>query len=405
MIGFPLVVTFFFTRQWMDGRRSWRFWTSQVGCFAILLLLPQTLWLATFAEPTMPAAFQEKLAIEAATLAQQPQTSVSFSSANTSKNAVGDYNDRVLATLREKLVDLDSSKRWELPDSTIPILVGEIVSSRLQIGESKDRYNESLGFLSSIVHLLRQSPKLSDQDWCDILENFLLRECLQEGARESISSELYDRLVAQLSDEEGRYRSRRQAIVLSWYRLLKIGREHANDSTKWLNNEGRASLGGHSLYFYDRSKSHRQFPVVMRRASFVTYEMLDCLELGRSRAENRKVMLERLYGAWGIDDRRFRFRPHIPIEVPLYLPTTPLPSHSIGYPSHIPCSLWYGDWESMAKTLKSDTFKQPTSSFSPLPILMEVVRLSRQEFIGWHALRYEGRGSAACRLHAHCRRL
>ena len=324
----------------------------------------------------MPQAVHEKLAIEAATLAQLPTISVTFRSTNFVKDSDGNYVDRVLETLRDKLVDLDSRKKWDLPDQTIPILVGEIVGSRMQMGSNglntlipdltksfEARYNESLGFLLNIVGLMRQSPKLSDQDWCDQLEVFMLRECLQERAADSISSDLHTRLVKQLSDSDSRYRSRRKAIALSWHRLQSLDSNSTSDSNQWLDSGGRPMLGGHQLFGYDRSKSAKsEFPMVMRRASLVTYEMLDCLERGRSEAMSLEAMHTRLSAAWSIRDRGNQFGNHADTANALqpYLPTSPISSNYLSYPSHLPCTLWYGEWESAAERLKTSIKNEKT---------------------------------------------
>jgi len=396
LIALPLVVTRLYFRSWMDGQRSWRFWAGQIGCFALLICIPQVQHLSPLWDPVMPAEFRTKLAAEASTLAKQPQTSVKFLTYdNLKQDPDRDYVERVLSKLREMFADQNNRKEWEFPDETLAIIIGDIVGSRIQIREQdvpthfqslniaakddrsrdkvdaslelKDRYNESMGFLSKIVSLLRESSKIADQDRNDWLEIFLLRECLQEDSASFLAPASYNRIVDQISDQDARYQARRRAILLSWHRVQENPREIVTPlDRKSKKSEYRPSIGGYALYGNERWRWRGKFfNALMYKVSFVTYEMLECLEQGRTKrleanskySGNEKLVhntiQERIATAWGGTGNNYReaYEDNLDDDTEYYLPKSPM-TRDFVHGSHVPCGQWYGEWEGVAASLE-----------------------------------------------------
>ncbi len=346
----------------------------------------------------MPSEVRVKLAAEASMLAKQPQTSVTFLTyRNLTPDPDRDYVERVLTKLRELFTDEEHRTKWEFPNETLEITIGDIVGSRIQIRELdkptrfqslkkvdaddrsretadtsmklKDRYNESIGFLLKIVSLMRQSSKISDQDRSDWLESFLLRECLQEDSNLLLEPASYNRMVDQLSDHEGRYQARRRAILLSWHRVWENPREIVLPiDGKSKKPDYRPTLGGYPLYHDNRWAQRKWFfNTLIRKASFVAYEMLECLELGRMTgpdhlAKNSKHALlardelqRRVGVAWSSSSVAYREADKADKKVfgdyEYYLPQSPMPTYFI-HSSHIPCDQWFGEWERVAGSLE-----------------------------------------------------
>ena len=384
LIALPLVVTRIFIRSWMDGQRNWRFWASQAGCFCLLLAIPQLPQLALLWGPSMPASARVNLTAEALALASQPQTSISFTRREMPAIA-GQIlrSESILADLRKILVDDSKRTNWEFRVATLTSLIGEIVSSRIQLLDQdkptrfqnldgteisvssamlKDRYNESMGFLSKIVGIMRTSPKISAQDRSDWLEIFLLRECLQADSKELLVPSTYNQIINHLTDQAGRYQARRQAILLSWNRLRK-NPTSLGEGIDGLKNDFNMSkritihLGGYELFPNDyRPLQNWLFDPAMRKADLVTYVMLECLEQGRKSNFDRDAMQKRIETAWS--NSKYSHRDGFENDTQtvdkaeFYLPQNPMTRYFNGRNSNIPCDQWYGDWERVAAGLQ-----------------------------------------------------
>ena len=292
----PMMATRLTTRYWMDGVYSLRYWVLQAGLLPVLLVLPFCSLIPKFLEPAMPAQVRGPLLAEASKMLtensppqemgvmhlydflrkrqqQALQANASPSEKqldsvvpNKSKDTILEFDDyvkNVRSTVERKLEDDRLILR---PDANLfRLYVAEATLQRL--GDNAIEYRDSIELLDRLSIRSRQSTILRDQDKCDVLDLWLLRECRKENAQVDLGSDLFLRLVERIADRQSRNEARRRAVMTSWARF----ENRSEQGTRFQR------LGGIEIVASD---SREYFPgwLERKRGSHIAYELLECLD-------------------------------------------------------------------------------------------------------------------------------
>lgn len=237
-IAVPLLLTCWSTRRWLEQQLSPWSATVQAG------LIVGGLVIALFGKtglppssPSLPAELQvefNRLSQDAAPRAlpwyadgptrrenlklNPAQTSEGFSMRLELLDSLGHIEQELAQSNHPLRGDLYFSDGYDLE------LLAEL-TRRWQDDavELQTTYRRAIRAHFDLVRRVRQSEWLIDQAAADVGEIWLLRQLLKPERAAALDDELYNQLVAYLSDVESRRSARRRAIVAAWDTFVASG--------------------------------------------------------------------------------------------------------------------------------------------------------------------------------------
>jgi ABC-type transport system involved in multi-copper enzyme maturation permease subunit len=373
--AFMFAATAWLMQDWMERRFDWKF-KAKHAAFAILgMLIPLLPGLQKLA--SMPNISRltytelEELAKSTAPWGDEyvrrylPMYEVS----DTPLNVPSLYamNAELRRKTRAEMVQSgwDAADVWALQShGGIGLLVSELIALRgtLEMGDSVDsmaasetlrkQYQAMLTNCTKLVRELRGTEFLFLCDQAEELEIALLNECRHVGNRERMGELVYSQVVRLLGESDMRDRARKVALAAAY---IEQGRQERTLVTVRSNAGIPYEFGGYPSYLlsdYGASEGYGSGPATflatlrMRRASGVfTQDVWDLLKLEdrKQRHEARAAISNRL-GSYGYAN---------PSDV--YGEVTQIGQEYVG----VPCRLWRGDWENVARELGATLDVQP----------------------------------------------
>lgn len=380
MLPIPFVFMFAATawlmQDWMERRFDWKFKVKHAVFAIVGMLIPLLPGLQKLASmPNISRSTYTELEELAKSVAAKGDKYVSryrvlYEVSDTPLNVPSRYalNADLHRKSRAEMVQSgwDSSDVWDLQSKGgIGVLISELIALRheletSELGDSEDtsetlrkQYQAMLTNCTKLVRELRGTHFLFLCDQAEELEIALLNECRHAGNRERMGELVYSQLVRLLGESDMRDRARKVALAVAY---IEQGRRATTSSNRFNQFSNQLyEFGGYSSYMLSEYAASEgsgagvaSFLGALRmgRASGVfTQDVWDLLKLEdrKQRQEARRVISNRL-GSFGYAN---------PSDV--YGEVTQIGQESIG----VPCRLWRGDWEYVARELGATLDIQP----------------------------------------------
>jgi hypothetical protein len=282
----PLLATWTAMSRWMDARLDKVFWSTHFCFLVAFLFIPAIPLAATIL--TLPRGMSPEVAKELANEAAQHQgydlldnvkqlfvwtprpTNVGVkldpteTFASLQQQALSTLEKQVRATTGPLLIDLQTMDYLHAEttlgiDRILKGLGGEIdAKTQEAVTETKDilYYRALLKLASDIVVRVRLSHLIRQQDHCDVIEIWLLREMQRAKnnpvAMKIVGDRLYATIAQRLSNSKDRNTARKRAVALSW----KESQMPIRNARRQPDNVPRIALGQYVVdraYDYDPS--------------------------------------------------------------------------------------------------------------------------------------------------------
>ncbi len=374
---FMFAATAWLMQDWMERRFDWKFKAKHVAFAAVGMLIPLLPGLQRLA--TLPSisrstyAEVEELAKSAAPTGDKYVSRYRqlYEVSDTPLNVPSRYalNADLRRRSRAEMIQSgwDSSDVWDLQSKGgIGVLISELIALRheletSELGDSKDtsetlrkQYQSMLTNCTKLVRELRGTHFLFLCDQAEELEIALLNECRHAGNRERMGELVYSQVVRLLGESDMRDRARKIALAAAYIeqgRLAKTSSVRFNQSSSYLYE-----FGGYASYLLSEYGVSEGLggggsatflgALRMSRASGVfTQDVWELLKLKdrKQRQEARRAISDRL-GSYSYAN---------PSDV--YGEVTQIGQEYVG----VPCRLWRGDWEDVARELGTTLDVQP----------------------------------------------
>jgi ABC-type transport system involved in multi-copper enzyme maturation permease subunit len=244
----PFVATWWTMRDFMDGRRGWKYWSTMVVAGLLFSLLPSLpVWIAKSQFPGMPEERVAELLPEARRLSKG-------SSMNFASMRMGDLDLR--DDFSSVLGDVDGEtavQRFHQRDYTSPdtwMMIGDqddtplradtwIIQNSLEMASltklrwkqnpsetSKEELAAFVDRLTTTARRLRLSGRWFDQEMADYVEEWLVTNLSDEAMQPLQSEPFFRRAAEQVAAFDDRQSARRRALLVSWHVDLELS-EHS----------------------------------------------------------------------------------------------------------------------------------------------------------------------------------
>ncbi len=263
----PFLATFLSTRRWMDRRFGKRYWFTQGGYAAIVILMPTfPHFMALAFEPGMSRQVRKQIE----TVVANPNNVLRMPVELVLDKDV--ENERPFVSFVRTWNNQIDSVRSQFRATSAPIGISsqgpilKILAINLMAGmslqqsdsavsdEHLDLFRRSMELLSDMVVRMRTSPQVVDQDFADSIEIAMVRQMRRTETRAALGEERYKLVAARLADTQARRDARVRSVALSWYNYdsqSKFSRvppsqfggydlQGGGDGLSWKNGKGLA---------------------------------------------------------------------------------------------------------------------------------------------------------------------
>ncbi|EMI53168.1 ABC-2 transporter permease [Rhodopirellula sallentina] len=290
----PFVSTFLLMKDFMDGRRGWKYW-SMVGVAASVFMVAPSVpvWIAKSRFPSMTEDRFAVLFPEARQLSDSVTTrptSMRYGDLDL-RDALGNLPGEIdgeIAVQRFEQRDYMSPDTWmAIGDrESVPLLADVVIVQhgleaaslaklRWQQWQDDATQEELVAFvdhLSLTARRLRLSYRWYDQEVADVVEIWLV-DLLSDDAISGLRSRAgFQNALRQVGDFEGRQRARRRAMLISWYR----------DQTAPHGRRGGIHGVSAMAFWFDDVPSGWRSSIMVRGLGAVTDRCLKLLDAGQA---------------------------------------------------------------------------------------------------------------------------
>jgi ABC-type transport system involved in multi-copper enzyme maturation permease subunit len=231
----PFAATRLTMQDWMERRFGIRFWAIHSGLAlfcAIALLGPGAWYYSTMYRLPESVAMEIELEQRRWQIANHDGPMIGIyaqidrvkylRSKELQSMTYPQYIDYSLQKLESQLQE--SQDAIQSSDQLANFLMAQAAIARFEYVDadeatkekSKNRYQQLMSIVLTIIPRMRLNYLLSEQDIADRFEVILLRELKQPGASDLLSESIMATARKQLGDREARLTARRRAIALSW---------------------------------------------------------------------------------------------------------------------------------------------------------------------------------------------
>jgi len=265
---------------WMDGRFDLRYWTGHGALLLVALGIPLIPFVYTWATyPDMSPEMQRSLAAEVADYQRSPRPIILDLKSNRMGLATDDATAKS-GNIAESVSAVLDSMEQELKATNGPVAIpgnrraittANLLSLRMDkidaMADSKKpdgreqtyrkRYQRVMLLLDDLVRHMRLSERLSEQNYADSIERWLVSELSRPGRRQIFSPQQYARLVSGLADQDARHQARRRAVAMAWHEsTIQRNHQFRNDAAtkqkvilapRWLVAQRDAAIAAEDL--------------------------------------------------------------------------------------------------------------------------------------------------------------
>ncbi|MCR9210981.1 MAG: ABC-2 transporter permease [bacterium] len=244
----PFVATWWTMRDFMDGRRGWKYWSTMVVAGLLFSLLPSLpVWIAKSQFPGMPEERVAELLPEARRLSKG--SSMNFASMRMGGLDLRDDFSSVLGDVDgETAVQRFHQRDYTSPDTWM--MIGDqddtplradtwIIQNSLEMASltklrwkqnpsetSKEELAAFVDRLTTTARRLRLSGRWFDQEMADYVEEWLVTNLSDEAMQPLQSEPFFRRAAEQVAAFDDRQSARRRALLVSWHVDLELS-EHS----------------------------------------------------------------------------------------------------------------------------------------------------------------------------------
>jgi hypothetical protein len=357
-IALPLAMTYWATWSSMNDRRGLRRWIPHGLFFTAFWLLPLASYVPALFGPTMPSAMRSKLLPKAMQLyrairpyqqlglmapeefdRQTNQHALFHRSGRTfvpvetlMKREFGDYSRYVLEAVEKKLKQKEAIFRFD--SNVVKFLTSEAILHRH--AQRSDEYQHHIELLDQLSSRFRQWPVLIYQDRCDVLDRWLLGECIRSEASQLLRATVIKTITDRIADQEILYRARRDALLASWGGFEEGLQEESSFQ----------EFGGYDLALSGRD--YGSVPYLARRryesrkVSKVAYELIQALDQmapKKIQDQSPDVIAALRFEQW----QRLAAVSKLPVST--YQAAFEKPLDDLEFEAKRPFLHWFGRWE------------------------------------------------------------
>jgi hypothetical protein len=240
----PFVATWWTMRDFMDGRRGWKYWSTMVVAALLFSILPSVpVWIAKSQFPGMPEERVAELLPEARRLSKG--NSMNFASMRMGDLDLRDDFSSVLGDVDgETAVQRFHQRDYTSPDTWMVIGNQDdtplradtwIIQNSLEMASlaklrwkqnpnetSKEQFAAFVDRLTTAARQLRLSGRWFDQEMADYVEEWLVTNLSGEAMQPLQSEPFFQRAAEQVAAFDDRQSARRRALLVSWHLDLEL---------------------------------------------------------------------------------------------------------------------------------------------------------------------------------------